>query len=274
VIGSCGLSLVFFLVLFGKQFVMDSEDYIPLEVEGKQYEVIDEVTDTQFESGGEQYEVIDEVTDTQLESEEVLTEEGVTTRQKTHPEIQQFITEQLKTEQGQFEGSTKQAKDASEEICNVPNNGKTNITEQPPHSELPSEQVVGAEITSEGNRNVSKVEKIPNVLSRSTKKRVDGHQSLVDQTEVENKPVNFVQNMADSQDAPESSGKVGENTVNTEAKQAIGPEKKGESVKSKSVKAVIQPPPLKQPISWDSNILLVGGLLPGQSGVSEANERN
>jgi hypothetical protein len=249
---------------------MDSEDYIPLEVEDKQYEVIDEVADTQFGSESEQYEVIDEVTDTQLESEEDFTEQGVTTRQKTHPEVQQFITEELKTEQGELEESTKQAKDAGEEICNVPSNREANITEPRPHSEAPSEQVVDEEVTSEGNINVSKVEKIPN-LSSSSEKRVDGYQSLTDQTEVENKPVNFLQNVTDSQAAPESSGKVGDSAVSTEAKQASGPEKK-ESVKSKPVKVVIQPPPLKQPIFWDSNVLLVGGLLPGQSGVSEAYE--
>jgi hypothetical protein len=142
------------------------------------------------------------------------------------------------------------------------------MTKTQPHSEPPSEQVVGAEIASEENRNVSKasdLEEISDVLNRSNEKQVAGHQSSTDQTEVENEQVNFVQNTTDSQVAPESSGKVDENT--------IGTQKKGESVKS-SLKAVIQPPPLRQPIVWDSNVLLVGGLLPGQSGVSEAYERN
>jgi hypothetical protein len=255
---------------------MDSEDYIPLEVEGKQYEVIDEVTDTQFESEGEQYEVIDELTDTQLESEDGLTEEGVTTRQKTHVETQQFIKEELKTEQGEFEKSTKQVKDSVEEICSVPSNGEANVTKSQPHSEPPSEQVVGAEIASEENRNVSKVsdvENISDILNRSNEKQVDGHQSTTDETEVENKQGNFIQNTTDSQVTPESSGKVDKNTIGTEAKQANGHEKKGDSVKS-SVKTVIQPPPLRQPIVWDLNVLLVGGLRPGQSGVSEAYERS
>jgi hypothetical protein len=243
---------------------MDSEDYIPLEVEGKQYEVIDEVTDTQFESEDEQYEVIDEITDTQLEAEDCLTEEGITTRQKTHAEIQQFIKEELKTEQGEFEESTKQAKDSVEEICSVPSNGEANITKPQPHSEPPSEQVVGAEIASEENRNISKGS---DVINRSNEKHVDGHQSSTDQTEVANKQVNFVQNTTDSQVAPESSGKVDENIIGTEVKQANGPGKNGESVKS-SVKTVIQPPSLRQPVVSDSNVLLVYGLLPGQSGVS------
>jgi hypothetical protein len=246
---------------------MDLEDNMHLELEGKQYEVIDEVTDTQFEADGEQYEVIDEVTDTQLESEDDLTEESVTTRQKVCLEIQPFLTKDLKTEQGEFEESTEQAKDRGEGICSVSTNGESNIMKRPPNSELMSEQVVDVEITSEANRNESKVsdmEKIRNIINRSTEKRVDSHQS-----EVENKHFNFVQNMTDSQAVPESCGKVEENTVKTEAKQANGPQKKEEYVKSKSLRAVIQPPPSKQPIFWESNVLLVGGLFPG---VSEAYE--
>jgi hypothetical protein len=233
---------------------MYSEDYIPsegLEVEGKQYEVIDEVRDTQLESGGEQYEVIDEITDAQFESEDGLTEEVVTTGQKTHAETQQFLKEESKTEQGEFVESTKQAKDSLEEISSVPIKG----TKPQPHSEPPSEQVVGAEMTSEENRNLSKVsdvEKVSDVLNRTNEKQFDGHQSSTDQTEMENKRITFVQNTTDIQVAPESSGKLDENTIGAEAKQTF-----------------IQPPPLRQPIVWDSNVLLVGGLLPGHSGVSE-----
>lgn len=234
------------------------EDNMPLEVEGKQYEVIDEVTDTQSEADGEQYEAIDEVTDTRLESEDGPTEESVT--QKTRLEIQSFVTEGLKTEQRAFEESTEQAK-----------NGESNIMKPSPHTELMSE-VVGIEITSEANRNVSEVsdvEKIPNVINRSTEKRVDSQQSSADQTEVEDKHFNLVHNMTDSQAVPENSGKVDENSVNTEAKQANGSQKRQESVKSKSLKAVIQSPPSKQPIFWDSSALLVGGLFPGVSGACE-----
>jgi hypothetical protein len=240
---------------------MDSEDYIPLEVEGKTYEVIDEVTDSQFELEGEQYEVIDEVRDTQLESEDGLTKEGVTMRREAHPEIQPFITEKLKTEPGGFEESTEQAKDAGEVIGSVPNNEEANVTKPPPRSEPPSEQVVGVEIKSEENRNVPKVsdaEEIPGDLNRSNEKRVDD-QSSAAQTEVENKQVNSVQNVTDSQIVPENSEKVDE---------------KKESLKSKSVKAVMQSPPLKQSIFQDSNVLLIGGMFPGHSGVSEAYEQN
>jgi hypothetical protein len=241
---------------------MYSEDYIPLEgleVEGIQYEVIDEVRDMQFESEGEEYEVIDEITDAQFESEDVLTEEVVTTGQKTHAETQQFINEESKTEPGEFIESTKQAKD-SVEICSVPIKGEANMTKPQPHSEPPSEQVVVAEMTSEENRNVSKVsdvEKVSDVLNRSKEKQFDCHQSSTDRTEMENKQITFVQNTTDSQVAPESSGKLDENTIGAEAKQTF-----------------IQPLPLRQPIVWDLNVLLVGGLLPGHSGVSETYEQN
>jgi hypothetical protein len=212
---------------------MDLEDNVPLEVEGKQYEVIDEVTVTQFEAEGEQYEVIDEVTDTQLESEDDLTEEGVTTRLKSPPEMQPAVTEDVKTEQGKFKGSIKQAKD-------------------------------GGEGANEDVAKKSDVENIPDVINTDTKDPVDSHQ-----TEVENKHFNSKQNMTESQAVPESSGKTDENSVNTEEKQANKPEKKGETVIAKSLKAVIQPPPSKQPMSWDSNVLLIEGLYPG---VSEAYE--
>ncbi|PNF25197.1 hypothetical protein B7P43_G17783, partial [Cryptotermes secundus] len=227
---------------------MYSEDYIPIEVGGKQYEVIDEVKDTQFESEGEQYEVIDEITNAQFESEDGPTEEVVSSGQKT----QQFIKEESKTEQGEFIESTKQAEDSVEEICSVPIKGEANITKSQPYSEPPSEQVVGAEMTSEENRNVSKVsdvEEVSDVVNRSNEKQFEGHQSSTDQTEMENKPITFVHNTTDSQVAPESSGKLDENTIGAEAKQTF-----------------IRPPPLRQPIVLDSNVLLVGGLHPGQSG--------
>jgi hypothetical protein len=245
---------------------MASEDYVPLSGEGEQYEVIDEVTNT--ESEGE---------DDGTEKGKILLQGSkLFGRSETHKEMQLSLGNEVLSEHNISEESTKQAQNMGEETSTV-HTEDANITK-----EFPQEQVVGVENSSEVNRSVSKMSdkleitgglnEMDNEYENNERKSCNHQSSFVNTEKIKNEDVKFVQSVTAT--VPENSKKVDMKTISTKAKQDNESEKKIEGIKPKSPKEIVKAPCTddqpKRAIPSDLNVLLVGGLNPGQSGVSEA----
>jgi hypothetical protein len=249
---------------------MASEDYIPLGGEDEQNKVIDEVTDTQLEcenNDAEKGSVLHH-------GLELL---GNT---ETDREMQSVVEKELVTDQGVSVENIDQEQTAGEGLCSAPHTEEVNITRQPSDI-LPPPEVVGvnlSEVSKSVPKTLNEIE-IRNGLNEieNNENRNDSIQSSAVKMKVENTDVTFLYDANHSETAPDGSNKIRENIISAEAKHSKESEKK-ETVKPKSVKAVIQVPStddkLKRTVSWDVNVLLVGGLSPGDSGVGETSQQN
>lgn len=222
---------------------MASEDYIPLSGEGEQYEVIDEVTNTEFKG----------MDDATKKGEIILQGSEVYGTSETHREIRSSLEKEGLSAHDIYEESSKQAQSMSEEASTV-HTKDADITKAPP-----PEQVVGVENSSEVNRSVSKL---------SDKLKITGS---VNAEKMDTVYIKFVQSV--TQTVPEESKMLDEKTINIEANQNNESENKMEVIKPKSSKDILLAPCAdvqhKKAIVSNLNVLLVGGLYPGQSGVSE-----
>lgn len=211
-----------------------------------------------------------EVADKQLDSEDNGRDEGENILRKPHVEIQSL----LKTgEPGLLrDKSSECAQNTGEEINNAVKTEEDHITNTPPHDQPPLEQVADVTNVSAENGSVPKstdVIEVGSVPDRSNEKGTDDLQNSGDKTEVENMDVTFLQTVNHSERGQANNNKGDENTICTETKQVKESENKVESIKPGSVKGTVKAPSTTQGEWMGLNVLLVRGLAPAKSGVSE-----
>lgn len=198
------------------------------------------------------YKVSDEVADRQLESEG----SGEIVMQKSHVEIQPL----LKSEESSLLRDQKSecTQNTGEEISTVVKTEDDHVIKTPVDDQPPLENVTDCTNSSLVNGSEPKSTDVIEVVSvpdKSNDKGTDDLQNSGDKTEVENKDVTVLQTVDHSE------------TV--EANNDKGDEKKLESIKPGSTKQAVKAPSTT-PTQWTGqNVLLVRGLAPTQSGVSE-----
>lgn len=187
-------------------------------------------------------------------------------------EMQSSLKEEVLSEHDISEESTKQTQSIGLETSTV-NTEPTNITKPFTPGEM-----VGFEQSSEAHRRVCKVSdmlKIPSTSNEAgckyenNKKENCIHQRSGNAEKMDQVDVNVLQSVTKT--VPENSKKVDDETISAETKQGIESEKKIKFIKLKKQKgqALYSDVQSKRATSLDLNVLLVGGLYPGQSGVSE-----
>jgi hypothetical protein len=209
-----------------------------------------------------------EVADRQLDSEDNGRDEGEIILRKPHVEIQSL----LKTEDPGLlrDKSSECAQSTGEEINNAVKT-EDHITNTPLHDQPPLEQVADVTNLPAVNGSVPKstdVIEVGSVPDKSNEKGTDDLQNSGDKTEVENVDVTFLQTVNHSEMA-QANNKGDENTICTETKQVKESENKVESVKPGSMKGTVKTPSTTHGEWMGLNVLLVRGMAPAQSGVSE-----
>jgi len=212
--------------------------------------------------------VSDEVAVRQLDSEDNGRDEGEIMLSKSHVEVQPL----LKTEEPGLlrDKNSECAQNMGEEINNAVKNGEAHITNPPLNDQPPLEHVTDGSNSSAVNGSVPKstdVIEVGNVPNKSNEKGTDDLQNSGDKTEVENMDVKFSQTVNQPEKAQENKGD--ENTACTETKQVQESENKIDSTKPGSTKVTVKAPSTTQGEWKGWNVLLVRGLAPPQSGVSE-----
>jgi len=219
--------------------------------------------------------VSDEVTDRQLDCEDNDKDEGGIMLRKSHVEIQSG----LKTEEPGLLGekNSECAQSTGEEISNAVKT-EDHVTNTPLHDQSPLEHVTDGINSAAVNGNVPKstdLIEVGNVPDKSNEEGTGDLQNSGDKTEVENMDVQFLQTVNKPERA-QANDKGDENTVCTETKEVEESEKKVESIKENKVdsikpgstKGTVKAPSTTQGEWKGSNVLLIRGLAPPQSGVS------
>jgi hypothetical protein len=209
-----------------------------------------------------------EVADKQLDSEDNGRGEGEIMLRKSHVEIQSL----LKTEEPGLlhDKNPECAQNTGEEISNAVKTKEDGITNTPLYDQPPLEHVTDGINSSAVNGSVPKstdVIEVGSVPDKSNEKGTDDLQNSGDKTEVENSDVKFLQAVNQPERA-QANNKGDENAVCTETKQVKESENKVDSIKPGSVKGTVKAPSTTEGEWKGSNVLLVRGLAPAQSGVS------
>jgi hypothetical protein len=212
------------------------------------------------------YRASDEVADRQLDSEDIGRDEGKIMLRKSHVEIHSL----LKTEERGLlrDKNSECEQNTGEEISNAE---EDHVTNTPLNDQPLLEHVTDGINSSAVNGSVLKstdVIEIGSVPEKSNEKGSDDLQNSGDKTEVENVDVKFLQTMNDPERA-QANDKGDENNVCTETKEVKESENKVGSVKPGSTKGTAKAPSTKHGEWKGWNALLVRGLAPPQSGVSE-----
>jgi len=215
------------------------------------------------------YKVSDEVEDRHLDSEDNGRDEGEIMLRKSHVEIHPL----LKTEEPGLlrDKNSECAQNTGEEISNAVKTKEENITNIPLHDEPPLEHVIDGTNSSAVNGSVPKstdVIEVGSVPDRSNEKGTDDLQNSGDKTEVENMDVKFLQTVNHPEGAQENN-QGDENTACTETKQVKESENKVDAIKPSSTKETVKAPSTTHGEWKGCNVLLIRGLAPPQSGVSE-----
>jgi len=213
--------------------------------------------------------VNDEVADRRLDSEDSGRDEGEIMLRKSHLEVQSL----LETEEPGLlrDKNSECAQNTGEEISNAVKTEEGHITNTPLRDQPPLEHVTDGTNSSAENGGVPKstdVKEVGSVADKSNEKGTDDLQNSGDKTEAENMDVKFLQTVNHSERA-QANNKGDENTVCTETKQVKESENKVDPIKPGSTKQIVKAPSTTQG-EWEGwNVLLVRGLAPPQSGVSE-----
>jgi hypothetical protein len=218
-------------------------------------------------------EVTDEVANRQMDSEENGTDEGEIMLPKTLADTQPFVSTE---EPGTLDKNSECTQNTGEEVSNAVKTEEGHITNPPPHDKPPLEQVDDVNNISEVNGSLPKTTdllEVRNVPDKSNEKGTDGLQNSGDKTEVENMDVTFLQHVNHPESAPANNNKGDESTICTKTKQVKESEKKIESIEDRSAKRSVEASTATL-IEWDLNVLIISGLPPARSGVSEIYQAN
>jgi len=213
--------------------------------------------------------VKDEVAEKQLQSEGNDRDEGEIMLRKSHVEMQSL----LKTEEPGLlrDKNSECAQNTGEEINNAVKTGEAHITNTPLHDQPPLEHVTDGTNSSAVNGSIPKstdMIEVGSVPDKSNEKGTDDLQKSGDKTEVENMDVKCLQTV-NHPEKDQGNNKGDENTVCTDTKQVKESENKVDTVKPGSSKGTVKAPSTTQGEWKGWNVLLVRGLAPPQSGVSE-----
>jgi hypothetical protein len=217
---------------------------------------------------GKNDKVSDEVADRQLDSEGTGKDAGEIVLQKSRVEVESL----LKMEEPGLlrDKNSVCAQNMGGEISNGLKTEEDNITNTPVHDQSPLEHVTDGTNSVNGSEPKSTdVIEVVSVPDKSNEKGTDDLQNSGDKTEVENMDVKSLQTVNHSERAEANNNKRDENTISTETKQVRESENKVESVKPDSTKETVKAPSTTHTQWTGWNVLLIRGLAPTQSGVSE-----
>jgi hypothetical protein len=195
-------------------------------------------------------------------------------KQESHVEIQSLS----KSEEPSLlrDNKSECAQDTGEEISNAVMS-EDDLTNTPVHGQPLLEHVTdgaNSSLVNESEPKLTEVIEVVSVPDKSNEKGTDDLQNSGDKTEVENTDVKLLQTVNHSEGAQANNNKGDENTITTDTEQVRESENKLESVKPGSTKQTVKAPSTTHTHWTGSNVLVVRGLAPTQSGVSELKQLN